>query len=226
MTNIKCRQCGLVNTPIAQGCRRCGALLGHNSAEAFAQAAPYAASPSGHQYSNPAQSTTANPDTPWYGLDIPIPLEGFEGHQIVLRSRLLSNTKLLMDGVAMEKKKGRVQLTANDGSAVELRLKSRFLDPVPNIEVYGRTIVLLAGLNPLEYIWSGIPLVLILLGGAIGGGCGGVACAVNAQIFRTQLPGPAKYAITALVTGAAFVGWIIVALLITILFGGPAKGRP
>jgi hypothetical protein len=137
---------------------------------------------------------------------------------------LLSNTKLLMDGTPMVKKRGRVELRANDGSAVELRLKSRFLDPVPNIEVYGRTIVLLSGLNPLEYIWSGIPLVLILLGGAIGGACGGAACAVNAQVFRTQLPGPAKFAITALVTGAAFVAWIIVALLITVLVGGSARG--
>jgi hypothetical protein len=226
MTNIKCRHCGLVNTPNSQGCRRCGALLNYKGAEAFAHTAPYAANPSGHQYSNTAQFPQANADTPWYGLDIPIPLEGFEGHDIVLRTRLLSNTKLLKDGLAMAKNKGRIQLTANDGSLVELRLKSRFLDPVPNIEVYGRTIVLLAALNPLAYIWSGIPLVLILLGGGIGGACGGVACAINAQIFRTQLSVPAKFAITALVSGAAFVGWLFVALLFTLLLGGPARGRP
>ena len=225
MTNIKCKQCGLVNGAMVTGCRRCGAILSHNATAAFAQAAPYSATPSGNQYSNTAQFPHAA-DTPWYGQDIPIPLEGFEGHDILLRTRLLSNTKLLMDGQALAKKKGCVQLRANDGMAVELRMKSRFLDPVPNIEVYGRTIVLLPGLNPIEYVWSGIPLILVLLGGGIGGACGGGACAVNAQIFRTRLSAPAKFAITALITGSAFVGWVIVALLFTLLLGGPARGRP
>jgi hypothetical protein len=228
VTNIKCRHCGLINTPNLQGCRRCGALLNLKGAEASAHAAPYAANPSGHQYSRPNSipSQSANPDTPWYGLDIPITLERFEGHEIVLRSRLLSGTKLFMDGLEMRKKKNRVQLRANDGSTVELRMKFRFVDPVPNIEVYGRTIVLLPALEITDHIWSAVPLILIPLGGGIGGLCGGAACAINAQIFRTQLSKAAKFGITALVTGAAFVAWLILALLFTALLGAPAKGRP
>ena len=223
MTNIKCRQCGLVNSPIARGCSGCGALLSLSGNEAFAHAAPYAANPSGYQYSNTARFTTTNADSPWYGRDIPIPLEGFEGHDIILRTRLFSNSTLLMDGTPMAKKRGRVQLRANDGSEVELRLKSRFLDPVPNVEVYGRTIVLLAALNPLEYIWIGIPLILVLLGGAIGGGLGFVAVATNMQIFRTRLSTPVKFAVTGLITGFVFGAVLILALILSLLLNGLPK---
>ena len=224
MTNITCQQCGLANTPIAVDCSRCGALLRNDGNEAFA--APYAASPSGHQYSNAAQFTTINAGTPWYGQDISIPLEGLEGHDIVLRTRLLSNSKLLMDGAPMAKKRGRVQLPANDGSLVDLRLKSRFLDPVPNIEVYGRTIVLLAALDPLEYLWIGIPLVLVFFGGAIGGGFGFIAMSINVQIFRTRLSAPIKFVVTGVITGSAFVGVICIAVLLSLVLNGPPAASP
>ena len=62
------------------------------------------------------------------------------------------------------------------------------------------------------------PLILIFVGGFIGGACGGGACAINIQIMRGSLPGPAKYALAVLTGIGALVAYLLIVLALALIF--------
>ena len=77
------------------------------------------------------------------------------------------------------------------------------LDAKPNLTWY-------------QYLWIGLPLLLIAMGGAIGGACGGAACAINRTVFLKVSNPVLKYVWTGMISAAAFVVWFIIA---AVLFG-------
>lgn len=72
------------------------------------------------------------------------------------------------------------------------------------------------GLTWYQYIWIGLPLLLIAIGGAIGGACGGAACAINRTVFLKVSNPLLKYVWTGMISAAAFIVWLIIAAM---LFG-------
>ncbi len=72
-------------------------------------------------------------------------------------------------------------------------------------------------LTPTAHILCGWPLVMIAFGGAIGGGLGGVAYALNVAIYRSRMPVVVKILLNLLVGCAAFVLWLVLAALISVL---------
>ena len=58
---------------------------------------------------------------------------------------------------------------------------------------------------------------MIAFGGAIGGGLGGVAYALNVAIYRSRMPVVVKILLNLLVGCAAFVLWLVLAALISVL---------
>src|SRR5262245_38928695 len=159
MSNLKCSQCRLVNASTETVCRRCGAALGYAPNPEYAHAAPYAGSSYAQQPQTAAQPVYSN--QPWYRLDTPVCLQGFEGRQVVWQTGLLTKPKLLVDGQQVKKQNKRFHLVANDGSALEVLPKARFLDPIPKLEVRGQIIELAPALNAIEYIWIMLPLALV-----------------------------------------------------------------
>lgn len=71
-----------------------------------------------------------------------------------------------------------------------------------------------------QYIWIGIPLILIVMGGCLGGACGGAACAVNHAVFRKTSNPALKYVWTGMISGAAFIGWLVIAATLLGLLHG------
>jgi hypothetical protein len=64
------------------------------------------------------------------------------------------------------------------------------------------------------HVLCGWPLVLVAIGGAIGGGLGGVAYAINVGIYKSRLPRPAKVILNILTGLAAFGIWFAIAMAI------------
>jgi hypothetical protein len=62
-----------------------------------------------------------------------------------------------------------------------------------------------------EQVWIALPFALVFVGGAIGGGCGGLAWGFNKKVFQKVENPTLKYVFTGLISGAAVVVWIIAA---------------
>ena len=158
---------------------------------------------------------------------IPVYIPGFEGRQVwVQTAGAFSGSKLFVDGRPADPgpKRGQYLLHRNDGWQVTAFFKGGFPDPIPTLVVNGQTIRLAPPLAWYEWIWIGIPLLLIVLGGSIGGALGGAATALNAHLFRGQTNPAAKYFLSGLVSAACLVIWLVIVGAIIAARGGFPRG--
>ena len=144
-----------------------------------------------------------------------VPLDGFDGHTIeVLAGSLISGPKLFVDSQPAAKgaKRGEMVLHRNDGREVIARWKPQFMGfDVPLLVVDGEVVRLAEPLNTMARVWSGFPILLVFVGGAIGAVTGVVAFSINTTIFRSSMTGFAKYGLTAFVSLVAVAAWLIAA---------------
>jgi hypothetical protein len=143
-------------------------------------------------------------------------LDGFDGQEIVLESGgLLRGSRLLVDGKPAKKgnQRGQFVLTDNNGFKVPVYKKHAFLDPIPRLVVDDEEYRFVEPLTAFQWIWCGIPLILIFIGGAIGGLIGGVAFWLNTHVFRSETSGLEKYVLVGLISLIAFLAYLIIAAL-------------
>ncbi len=69
-----------------------------------------------------------------------------------------------------------------------------------------------------EHIWIALPVALLGVGGAIGGACGGAAWAINKTVFQKTENPILRYVWTGLISVAAGVVYLILALFVLSLF--------
>jgi hypothetical protein len=153
-------------------------------------------------------------------MNIPVRLPGLEGQNLALcTAGTFAGPKLTLDGQPLPQRRGLFQLRSNGGSVLNIKLKGRLLDPIPDLEVGGQTITLVPPLQWYQYAWMSLPLLLLFLGGAIGGFCGGLAATLSSRVFRSDLSENMQYAASAFISSAACVTYLLIA---TTLF---AAGR-
>ena len=157
---------------------------------------------------------------------LPIAYPGFEGRGLALRPMgFFQGAAIICDGAAAPRKGRTFTLTDNHGAPVSFRLNGNVFDPIPAVVVGGKTTLRLG--RPFawyEYLWIALPLVLFV-GGALGGLCGGVAVLVNARLLRSSLPVLARYGLGVLVILGAAVAWLVLAVALTFAVGGlPRQG--
>lgn len=119
---------------------------------------------------------------------------------------VFSAATVFVDGqpAAKAAKGGQFLLRGADGRDSLIALKTSFLDPVPQVLWAGRTIRVVEPLTWYQWLWTGIPLILVFAGGAIGGALGGVTMVFNIRILRSDLSAILRYALVALLSiGAA-----------------------
>ena len=153
-------------------------------------------------------------------MEIAIPQEGFENRRFAVRTAgLLSGPKVLIDGAPAERHKGAYLVRNNQGEAVEVKLKSGLLDPVPRVEIAGQALRLVKPLAWYEYLWMAIPIVLVFIGGALGGLCGAAAVYASARVFRSNQDTAMKFVISTAYSLAAFVAWFAIAVIVSLVAG-------
>ena len=122
----------------------------------------------------------------------------------------LRGPKLFLNGAPVERRKGLYTVRADSGEDVAVKLKYNLVDPIPKAEIAGSPIEIVPALRAYEYVWIGLPLVLIAIGGALGGFLGALGAVANGRVFRGDRGTAAKYVLAALITlatVAAFVGF-------------------
>jgi hypothetical protein len=155
-------------------------------------------------------------------MDYPIDgIPGFEGRKVLLRpAGLFSGVKLIVADEELKPKWGKFTLHRNDGTEVQAQLRSNFVDPIPQLIVDGKVYSAVKPLTWYELVWSGLPVLLLFIGGMLGAFCGLVAAYSNSRIFRSSLSPVLKYLVTGVISGAALVIYFILAVLFSIATRG------
>ncbi len=149
--------------------------------------------------------------------------EGFEGRQLVVESAgFFAGPRLMLDGQPASKgpKRGQLLIRRNDGIDVIAQLRSVFIDPIPQLTVDGKTIRIAAPLPWHVWLWGGLPILLLFLGGALGGGLGVAAMMINGRVFRTDMHGALKFAITGAISLVTVLVFFTLAIVLNLAFRG------
>ena len=143
---------------------------------------------------------------------------GFENQQVVIKGPgFFHGPRLYVNGAEAKKGPRRFQyiLRRDDGFKIIAEVSPVFLDPVPKVIIDEEVIRLAEPLNAFQWIWSGLPILLMFVGGFIGGFLGAVAFWFNTRIFRSKDVGSfEKFILTGAVSIIVAMGWFIVLFLI------------
>lgn len=157
-------------------------------------------------------------------MEIPISRSGFEGQNLSVETAgFFRGARVLHNGNPVERRKGRYPVRSNRGEEVLIQLKGTFLDPIPKVIFGDETIVLARPLTWYEYVWIGLPVLLVFTGGGLGALVGLVATYTSARIFRSDRGALAKYGITALVSIVALIAFVILAVIVQQMIGGTQR---
>ena len=157
-------------------------------------------------------------------MDLPIKHEAFAGRGLALRTAgFFKGPRLIIDGGEVKGKRLRFSLRDNSGQEREIRLKTNGLDPVPKVQIGGQAIELARPLTWYEYVWMGVPIALVFVGGGLGALFGLAAVYSSARIFRSDRGTAAKYGLSALISRGAALAFFVAALVIQLLIGPRAK---
>lgn len=154
-------------------------------------------------------------------MEIAVEHEAFTDRGLVVRAGgLWKGPQLILDGEPVRRKRRVYKLRDNSGLEVEARFKTRFLDPIPQLEIDGRTIELARPLTWYEYTWMGLPVLLVFGGGALGAFFGIGAFYSSARIFRSERGPSAKYLLSGLISVCAVVLFLAFAVVLQLLVYG------
>ena len=147
-------------------------------------------------------------------------IEGLENQNIEARVSFWSGPKLLVNGEPARKgaKRGEMVLQRNDGKQVSASWKPQLLGlDVPQLVVEGKTVNLVEPLKWYQWVWGGWPVMLLIVGGALGAITGMIGFAINARVFRTDMSEVLKYVVSGVISILSVVTYFIAALLFAIL---------
>jgi hypothetical protein len=144
--------------------------------------------------------------------DHEVAIPQISGRITVTEPGLFSGSKLLVDGQPAPKAGwGSYWLTRPDGSRVKARLVKGFTNLIPAVVVGSLRYDVGPKLPAFLVAFAVVPLLLLFVGGAVGGLCGGVGWVFNNQIARTSLPTLLKIPLMLGVAAVAFGVYVLVA---------------
>ena len=147
-------------------------------------------------------------------------LKGFEGQDLKVNVGFWTGSKLLVNDMPVQKGKnrGEMLLQRNDGQQVTAYWKMQGLGfDVPQLVVDNEVIKIVEPLQWYEWLWGGLPIFLVFIGGFFGALTGLLGFYFNAQIFRTKLNGFLKFLVSGVISGLAVVVYFIVASVISLV---------
>ncbi len=150
-------------------------------------------------------------------------IEGFEGQLIEVKTAsVFTGPKILINGEAAKKgpKRGQIIPRKNDGTEVAAAWQPIMMGlDVPKLVLEGKIINVVRPLQWYEWAWSGLPILLALIGGFLGALAGYLAFQINTKIFRSDLNKVMQYILTAGVSIGAGIVYFILAVLLTNFVG-------
>jgi hypothetical protein len=116
-----------------------------------------------------------------------------------------------------KREKRRYAVTDDSGAQILIQIKGSLIDPVPTLVIDDETVKLAEPLQWYEYAWSGMPILLMFVDGALGGLVGGVASIANGRIFRSGRRSIEQYAMAAVITVTPVAIYYVAAIALRLL---------
>jgi len=140
-----------------------------------------------------------------YKIEIP----EFEDRDIILHVNLFGRKKISVDGIFLQPINGQFIIKKKNGQNVPIRLRRRFYDVFPHVEVGMYRIDVVPPMKWYEYFGVVIPVSLYFVSHLIGGILGAVGIYILTRVFRTSLSTGVKYCIS--------IGYTLVASILMII---------
>jgi hypothetical protein len=156
---------------------------------------------------------------------IPITISGFSKKSLSIKPRGIFSfaPKILLGGRPVPRTGFGYFIRDDAGNNVEFRLRYNFLDPIPELTVGDKQIVVAAPIKAIHHIWlCSLFLILVLYGGIIGGVCSLLALNVNYIIFRAVNSPFQKYLFSAVVI---LISWALYFAIVFFLVHEVGFGR-
>ncbi len=125
---------------------------------------------------------------------------------------------LKLNGAVVKLKRGKATIKDDSWGQREVTLKSKLHD-FPTVIIDKVEYFPLGKLSKVDQVFVVLPLGLLAIGGAIGGGLGGVAAYSNSLLMREYKDSNLKYVLSLVTTGLAFICWYFVAIMINTMMG-------
>ncbi|TAL85357.1 MAG: hypothetical protein EPN74_08330 [Rhodanobacter sp.] len=143
----------------------------------------------------------------------------FKRQQLMIRAAgFFRRSEVLLNGITVQRVKGKYPVRNDEQAMVAVQLRSRFFDAIPAVRIGNATVDLVAPLRWYEQLWVGLPILLLFVGGTLGAGIGSFAALVNSRIFRDERHIDFRYLLAGLVTLAAGVSFVVLAVAIRLAF--------
>lgn len=107
-------------------------------------------------------------------------------NKLVLKLSFWRSPKLYLNNGPIRKEKRQYSLSERLGKPFIVEIKNTPFDPVPKVFINQKSIELVTAFKWYEYLWMGLPVLLIFQGGALGGFLGALAFRANGSIFRSE----------------------------------------
>jgi hypothetical protein len=145
----------------------------------------------------------------------PIRIDGIAGPIVVTRNAFLGRTAVTVDGVPAPKTGKRLYaLPARAGGVVEAYVPRTFVDPYPTLEIDGVPHRTGPTVPVVLRVLTGLPIVLVAVGGALGGLLAALGIVANLAVARTRLPPVVKALVMVGVGVVAYVVWYAIAMAV------------
>lgn len=140
----------------------------------------------------------------------------FNGCRIQIRIEGGRKCRVLRNGEPVESENGTTFLEDCHGNTRMIAFTYETFSPLPIVHIDNDRFDLVPRLRWYEQLFVILPITLMGIGGAIGGGIAGIAIVLNVRVFQKNLTAPMKYALGLAVLVAAYGVWFIAALLVTL----------
>ena len=152
----------------------------------------------------------------------PFTIDGFEGQDLAVElPGLFGAPRLVINGqpAPAGENSREFLLTHPKGGSLTVRLELSKLGSLLSVAIGDVSVPLMKPLAWYEWTWNVLPFVLVIGGGAVGGLLGGVAAMLNLRLFRSLTNPLSRYALTATISLAALVSYLVVVGGINLAFG-------
>jgi hypothetical protein len=144
--------------------------------------------------------------------------ERFQKNQLTMGANGLTSPKLFLNGEPVKGKKNVFVVEDDAGVSTTVSFKYALPDIVPKVIIdYGEPISVVDPIPWYGWVLALLPMTLIFMGGAVGGGLGAAAGAGTLHLMRSKLPEWAQVLLSLAFTAAAAAIYMFFVIIITLV---------